>query len=235
MRWGTPVWIAFEADLVTARARLIRGAAQGAGIAQRDGACLRVTLLHRAEAATTRTIRSALTRRIACVHLGDRAVEGLVAVRSPIPLRSLFAVHPGLLAPVLQIIHRVIATHLIRQTGVKRSEAATGAVTLIQRFGSAANLNIHLHALVLDGIYHTGAEGAPVFHPAPALTGEELPALLDKIIAPILRVLTRQEEEGVTYVADAHGIIDPENLLAPCKPPPVLTASRSGCGRGAKC
>jgi hypothetical protein len=47
----------------------------------------------------------------------------------PIPLRSLFAVHPELLAPVLQIIHRVIATHLIRQTGVKRSEAATGAVT----------------------------------------------------------------------------------------------------------
>jgi putative transposase len=219
VRWGTPVSIAFEADLVTARARLIRGAAQGAGIAQRDGACLRVTLLHRAEAATTRTIRSALTRRIACVHLGDRAVEGLVAVRSPIPLRSLFAVHPELLAPVLQIIHRVIATHLIRQTGVKRREAATGAVTLIQRFGSAANLNIHLHPLVLDGIYHTGAEGAPVFHPAPALTGEELPALLDKIIARILRVLTRQghlvEEEGVTYVADAHGIIDPENLLAP--------------------
>ena len=45
----------------------------------------------------------------------------------PIPLRSLFAVHPELLAPVLQIIHRVIATHLIRQAGVKRSEAATGA------------------------------------------------------------------------------------------------------------
>jgi len=36
-------------------------------------------------------------------------------------------------------------------SGVKRSAAATGAVTLIQRFGSAANLNIHLHVLVLDG------------------------------------------------------------------------------------
>jgi len=59
----------------------------------------------------------------------------------PIPLRSLFAVHPELLALVLQIIHRVIATHLIKQAGIKRSEAATGAVTLIQRFGSAANLN----------------------------------------------------------------------------------------------
>ena len=36
--------------------------------------------------------------------------------------------------------------------------ANPGAVTLIQRFGSAANLNIHLHGLVLDGVYHTGAE-----------------------------------------------------------------------------
>jgi Putative transposase len=34
-----------------------------------------------------------------------------------------------------------------RATGLKRIEAATGAVTLIQRFGSAANLNIHLHYL----------------------------------------------------------------------------------------
>ena len=137
----------------------------------------------------------------------------------PIPLRSLFAVHPELLAPVLQIIHRIIATHLIRQTGVKRSEATTGAVTLIRRFGSAANLNIHLHALVLDGVYCTMGEGVTVFHPAPALTSEKLPALLDKIIRCILRLLSRQghlvEEEGMTYVADAHGIIDPENLLAP--------------------
>jgi len=75
------------------------------------------------------------------------------------------------------------------------------------------------HGLVLDGVSHTGAEGAPVFHPAPALTNEELQALLDKIITRILRLLTRErhlvEEEGVTYVADAHGILDPDNLLAP--------------------
>ncbi|HNO75666.1 transposase [Nitrosomonas mobilis] len=36
---------------------------------------------------------------------------------------------------------------------MKRSKAQTGAITLIHRFGSAANLNIHLHCLVLDGVY----------------------------------------------------------------------------------
>ena len=43
-------------------------------------------------------------------------------------------------------------TFLIKQAGVTCSEAHTGAVRLIQRFGSAANLDIHLHCLVLDGV-----------------------------------------------------------------------------------
>jgi Putative transposase len=52
---------------------------------------------------------------------------------------------------------------LIKQAGLKRTEANTAAVTLIQRLGSAANLNIHLHCLVLDGVYRH-SEGAAVFH-----------------------------------------------------------------------
>jgi hypothetical protein len=56
----------------------------------------------------------------------------------PIPLRILFAGHPELLAPVLQIIHRVIARFLTKQVRLKRNAADTGAVTLIQRFGSAS-------------------------------------------------------------------------------------------------
>ena len=145
--------------------------------------------------------------------------------------RSLFAIHPELHAPVLQIIHRAIATFLIEQTGIKRDQATTGAVTLIQRFGSAANLNIHLHALVLDGVYgnldatdHTGTPDertpapvapAPVFHPAP--THAALQALLGKIITRILRLLTRLghliEEEGETYLAGC--VTDPDDVMTP--------------------
>ena len=92
--------------------------------------------------------------------------------------------------------------------------AAVGAVV-----SDCAAQNIHLHGLVLDGVYHTDADGAPVFHPVPALTSEKLQVLLAKIVTRILRVLTRQghrvAEEGVTYLADAHGIIGPQNLLAP--------------------
>jgi hypothetical protein len=37
-------------------------------------------------------------------------------------------------------VHRAISTHLIHKGGLKLRSGATGAVTLIQRFGSALNL-----------------------------------------------------------------------------------------------
>jgi hypothetical protein len=108
-------------------------------------------------------------------HLVDHVIPA-VPVRQwvlslPIPLRILFAAQPQLLAPLLQVIHRVIAGFLIKQAGLKRTAANTGAVTLIQRFGSAANLNIHLHCLVLDGVYRNSTG---VFHEVAAPTLEEL-------------------------------------------------------------
>ena len=108
----------------------------------------------------------------------------------PIPLRILFAAHPELLTPVLRIIHRVIAGFVLKQAGLKRTTADTGAVTLIQRFGSAANLNIHVHGLVLDGVYQN-TKGEPVFREARAPTREELQGLLARSIARLMKMLTR--------------------------------------------
>jgi Putative transposase len=73
------------------------------------------------------------------------------------------------------------ATFLIKQAGLKRCEAHTGAVTRIQRFGSAANLNIHLHCLVLDGVDQRTEHG-PLFQEARAPSREQLADLLAKII-----------------------------------------------------
>ena len=53
---------------------------------------------------------------------------------------------------MLQVVHRVITRHLVVQAGLKADEADSGAVTLIQGFGSAANLNILLHCLALDAV-----------------------------------------------------------------------------------
>ena len=104
----------------------------------------------------------------------------------------------------MRIIHRVIATFLIKQSGLKRAQAHSGAVTLIQRFGSGANLNIHLHCLILDGVYRSSA-GELVFHEARAPSVAELEALLSRIIKRILTLLTRKgfliEEQGMAYLA----------------------------------
>ena len=83
--------------------------------------------------------------------------------------------------PVLQVVHRAIARLLLDQARLKAEQAEqadSGAITLIQCFGSAANLNIHLHCLVLDGGYWCGADGAPVFVAASAPTDEALQAVL---------------------------------------------------------
>ncbi len=69
-------------------------------------------------------------------HLVDQVIPRvpvrLWVLSFPNPLRILFAAPPELLTPVLRIIHRVIAGFLLKQAGLRRATADTGAVTLIQ-------------------------------------------------------------------------------------------------------
>ena len=60
----------------------------------------------------------------------------------PYPLRFLLASRPAVMGRVLGIVYRAMATHLIKKAGFTRRTAHTGAVTLIQRFGGALNLNV---------------------------------------------------------------------------------------------
>ena len=133
-------------------------------------------------------------------------------VSLPIPLRLLLAAQPELVTPVLQVVQRVVARHLLDGVGLKGEEGHGGAVTLIQRFGSAANLNIHLHCLVLDGVYRCGADGVPVFVEAVAPSDDELHALLHTVIARLMKMLTRRgvlvQEMGQTWLAEPDASAD---------------------------
>ena len=156
-------------------------------------------------------------------HLVDHVIPN-VPVRQwvlalPIPLRLLLAAQPKLMTPVLQVVHRVITRHLLGQAGLKADEADSGAVTLIQRFGSAASLNIHLHCLMLEGVYRCGAEGEPVFVEVPAPTDEALQAVLHTIITRMMKLLTRKgvlvKEQGQTYMVDDDSDSDEARTLRP--------------------
>ena len=61
----------------------------------------------------------------------------------------------------------------------------------MQRFGSALNLNVHLHMIILDGVYTFDSDGHPRFHVVdqPDLPG--LDCLLQTIIGRILKKLER--------------------------------------------
>jgi len=84
-----------------------------------------------------------------------------------------------------------------RRTGV--SNGRGGAVVIVQRFGSALNLNVHLHALVLDGMFADGAndaDGALRFHGAPAHPAPDLMPLLVTVATRLQRLLTRRGVVG---------------------------------------
>ena len=125
--------------------------------------------------------------------------------------RVLLAAQPQLVTPVLQVVQRVITRHLLDAAKLPADEGQSGAVTLIQRFGSAGNLNIHLHCLVLDGVYRCDADGASTFVETDAPTDDELHALLQTVISRLMKMLMRRgvliEEMGQTYLAepDANG------------------------------
>ena len=65
----------------------------------------------------------------------------------PYPLRWLFSNESEALGKALGIVVRAISSYLIKKSGSTHKRAKTGAVTLIQRFGSALNLNVHFHML----------------------------------------------------------------------------------------
>ncbi len=84
------------------------------------------------------------------------------------------------------------------------------------------NLNTHLHALVLDGVYReaqsAAEDSAPEFIETAAPSKQRLQTLLDKIIKRIMRLLTNLdhliEEDGIVYLARTDST-DPDNILAP--------------------
>ena len=80
-----------------------------------------------------------------------------------------------------------------------------GAVAILQRFGGALNLNVHVHALVLDGVFAEDGSGALRFHPATAPTDEEMDRVLATIDRRIRRLLARR---GVA-IDDNDGDADP--------------------------
>lgn len=110
----------------------------------------------------------------------------------PFQLRFLFASNPGVMSQVLGIVYRVISGALLKKAGCTRKNGMTGAVTLVQRFGSALNLNVHFHMLFTDGAYSRNQYGKVVFKRTKAPEKDELCKLVNKISLRVAAYLERQ-------------------------------------------
>jgi hypothetical protein len=138
-------------------------------------------------------------RRMAdlAAHLSDE-VFPRVPVRQwvlsfPHRIRWLLAYDPELCAAVRRIFVRVVLeAHRERAEREGVAGGRGGAVVFVQRFGSALNLNVHFHALVLDGVVTCGPPfSRAVFHPAAPLEDEDVEHLTEVLRRRITRYLQR--------------------------------------------
>ena len=138
---------------------------------------------------------SCTTRRAvdAAAHLVD-AVLPQVPMRQwvlslPIKVRWVLARRPGLVGRVLAVFLRALSTWQRKRGRSLGAEGATGTVTFVQRFGSALQLNIHFHAVVPDGVFVPGDDGAVSFARLPPPTDEDVELLLHRTATRVLRLL----------------------------------------------
>ena len=97
-----------------------------------------------------------------------------------------------------------------------KTMAQTGAVTLIQRFGGALNLNVHFHMLFLDGVFIDSRHGGnQCFRRVKAPTNDELAKLTHSIAHRVGRYLERrgllERDGGNTYLTQEAVVVTDED------------------------
>ena len=148
----------------------------------------------------------------------------------PYPLRYRCAYDAKLTSAVLraflQALFAELRRRVQRQWGVRAEQC--GAVTFIQRFGSALNLNIHFHTLALDGVYTyaLGQGHAPRFLPLPPPSAHEVARVLAGTARRIQRLLEARAED------DADALARDEPLMALLAAASLRTRIATGAHRG---
>jgi len=111
----------------------------------------------------------------------------------PYRLRYQLAWDHDLCRAVVAVCLRAVLSWLRRRARLDGvDDGRGGAVAVIQRFGGALNLNIHVHALVLDGVFAKDQEGALAFHAIPRLTALDVAEVLATVEPRIARLLDRR-------------------------------------------
>jgi hypothetical protein len=161
---------------------------------------------------------SCLSRRMAdtAAHLVDHVLPE-VPVRQwvltlPFALRYRLAYDAPLTSLVLREFVRAVSASYRRRARrlapVRRPRG--GAVTFIQGFGDALNLNLHFHTLVLDGVYECYGEPGMRFRALPPPEDDEVRRVVERVALRIASLLERRglgadaDPSAADPLADAH-------------------------------
>jgi hypothetical protein len=141
-------------------------------------------------------------------HLVD-AVLPEVPVRQwvltlPLRLRYRLAWDHDLCRAVVGVFVRAVFATLRRRAAWDGlAGGRSGAVTILQRFGGSLNLNVHVHALVLDGCYVKDGPSRVAFHPGGDFTTLDVAETLQDVQVGIARLLERWLRDDAGWVEDA--------------------------------
>ena len=161
------------------------------------------------DCAFERLVPFSCKRRGFCPSCGGRRMAAHAAhlvdhVLPPVPVRQWVLSLPHRLRYLLAWDHKLcravlgVAVRAIlgfyRQKARRRGarDGRSGAVTVIQRFGGGLQLNVHFHALLLDGVFGEGSDGTLEFHAAEAPSDEDVARLLAIIYRRVRRLLVRR-------------------------------------------
>ncbi|MBD3161787.1 MAG: hypothetical protein GF328_06745, partial [Candidatus Latescibacteria bacterium] len=90
-----------------------------------------------------------------------------------------------------------------REAGI--DDGHCGAITFVQRFGGALNLNPHYHSVLPDGLWTPAGPGEPLrFAPLPAPTTAEVAKLTERIARRLSATVT------AAWEADGSDYLDPD-------------------------
>jgi hypothetical protein len=97
----------------------------------------------------------------------------------------------SLCAKVCEKVCAELTAHLQHAAGIE--DGLSGLVFFIQRFVSAANLNIHFHVIALDGVYEKKSTGRLKFYSAQAPSNETIQKLVGNLATKTNNLLIRKK------------------------------------------
>ncbi len=137
---------------------------------------------------------------------------------TPFEMRLLLARNATAFGELTRIfIDQVLGSHMRRAAELGIPNTQGGALVFQHRFGGSLNLNTHLHAVVVDGVFEkvvspTGNEQM-CFHPLPPPEPVDLAALAYDIYR---QFQTWLKKRGLIRLADVDETFDDEDRLASC-------------------